>query len=46
MIKDKLGNVKSQKTYMLPMDDLRTYVEVGSDEAGIFFNENVYVVDI
>ena len=46
MIKDKLGNVKSQKTYMLPMDDLKTYVEVGSDEAGIFFNENVYVVDI
>jgi len=46
LIKQSLGNLKSFRTYMLTVDDLKTPVEIGEDEKGIFFSENVYVVDI
>jgi hypothetical protein len=46
LIKAKLGDLKSFTTYILPIDDLKKPVEIGSDEKGIFFSENVYVVDI
>ena len=46
IIKDKLGKIVSQKTYVLSNSDLRTPQEIGVEENGIFFSENIYVVDI
>jgi hypothetical protein len=46
IIKDKLGKILSLKTYVLSNSDLRTPQEIGVEENGIFFSENIYVVDI